>query len=156
MISGCGASTSGAGSDDAEAEDPAAATTRPDDKDDQGGTGDKSGKGGEAPSRADLDAYVTAGERAMESMLGPGLKKLYESVDIEPVYPDGIEYVYVFKKEVDAVRGSTALKKQTPVLRASSRTQIVPEMKRLGFDDPSVTWTYRNPDGSTIWTLTVP
>ena len=77
-------------------------------------------------------------------------------MDIEPVYPNGIEYVYVFRDAVDVARASKALKDQASVLRSSYRSQILPEMEGLGFEDPTVTWTYRNPDGTTIWTLTVP
>ena len=179
LLSGCGGSTSGSG--DATGEDSVGATALPgaeESSDDTTETepaepedtesedtepaepetdpAETEDTEADAPSREDLDAYVAAGERSLDSILGPSLKKLYSSVDIEPVYPNGIEYVYVFRDAVDVARASKALKDQASVLRSSYRSQILPEMEGLGFEDPTVTWTYRNPDGTTIWTLTVP
>jgi hypothetical protein len=108
------------------------------------------------PSKADLDAYVSAGRRGLKSMLGPSLKKVYSTIQVEPVYPSGIKYVYVFRNQVDVAQAAKQLKTQAPVLKAAFHTQVASEMKRLGFAHPSATWTYMNSDGSLIWTRTFP
>ena len=103
-----------------------------------------------------LDAYVAAVQHGMKSQLSPALKKLYSSIRVEPVRPSGIRYVYVFKQPVDPQAGAQQLKTQAPLLDAAFTTQVGPEMKRLGFANPSATWTYLNPDGTQIWTHTAP
>lgn len=81
--------------------------------------------------------------------------QVYSSIRIRPVYPSGIEYVYSFKSAVRASRGAKYLDSQVPVLKAIFRTQVGPELRRLGFVHPSATWTYVNPDGSRVWTHTM-
>lgn len=108
-----------------------------------------------APSKADLDTYAATAERGMKSALGPSIKKVYSSIRIEPVYPSGIKYVYVFKEQVHASKVAKYLDTQVPLLKAAFRTQVAPEMKRLGYAHPSATWTYLNHDGSPIWSRTI-
>jgi hypothetical protein len=105
-------------------------------------------------TNADLDAYVATVQQGMKTAVGPSIRKLYSSMRVEPVYPNGIKYIYVFKNQLDVSQGAKALAGQAPVLKAAFRTQVAPEMKRLGFDHPSATWTYLNPDGTQIYTLT--
>jgi hypothetical protein len=107
------------------------------------------------PSTAKLDAYVGAAERGMKGAVGPSVRRIYSSMRILPVYSSGIKYVYTYKNHVDATRGAAALDKQVPLLKATYRTQVAAELKRLGFAHPSVTWTFLNSDGSLIWTHTV-
>lgn len=140
MLSGCGGGTSEANSQTTQAGAPASQA-------DPSGT--------QAPSNTDLDAYVAAAQRGMKSAVGVSIKKLYSSMRIEPVYPNGIKYVYVFKNQIDVSQGRKYLETQMPVFKATFRTQVAPEMKRLGFAHPSATWTYMNPDGSLIWTRTM-
>ena len=113
----------------------------------------------EAPARstatdAELDAYVAAAEKALRQMFGDSFKKIYSELNIVPVYPNGIEYDYTFRAAVDPALALPQLDTQAPTLRTQARTVVVPEMERLGFADPTVTYTYRNPDGSVVWTRT--
>jgi hypothetical protein len=113
----------------------------------------------EAPARstashAELDAYVAAAETALRQMFGDSFKKIYSEMDIVPVHPNGIEYDYTFRAAVDPALALPQLDNQAPTLRTQARTVVVPEMERLGFADPTVTYTYRNPDGSVVWTRT--
>ncbi|MGF9762171.1 hypothetical protein AAII07_44040 [Microvirga sp. 0TCS3.31] len=113
----------------------------------------------EAPARstatdAELDAYVDAAEKALRQMFGDSFKKIYSELNIVPVYPNGIEYDYTFRAAVDPAVALVQLDTQAPTLRTQTRTVVVPEMERLGFADPTVTYTYRNPDGSVVWTRT--
>ena len=92
----------------------------------------------------------------MKSSLGASIKNVYSSIRVEPVYSSGINYVYVFRNRVGVSNGIKYLDSQVPLLKAAFRTQVAPEMKRLGFAHPSATWTYVNPDGSLVWTHTMP
>ncbi|GAB3763298.1 hypothetical protein GCM10027600_08620 [Nocardioides ginsengisegetis] len=92
----------------------------------------------------------------MQSMLPANASKIYASIRVKPVYPDGIEFVYVYREPVDASRVAHYLDTQVPLLKATFRTQIAPEMKRNGWTTPSATWTYDNPDGTVVWTHRVP
>jgi hypothetical protein len=140
LLSGCGGGTSAASSGTPEA---------------GASTGHADASGTKAPSKADLDAYVATVQRGMKSSIGSSVKKVYSSIRTEPVYPSGIKYVYVFKNQVDVSKGAQYLDTQLPLLKAAFRTQVAPEMKRVGFAHPSATWTYVNPDGTLIWTHTV-
>ena len=55
---------------------------------------------------------------------------------------------------LDPALAKPQLDKQAPTLRTQARTVVFPEMESLGFASPSVTYTYRNPDGSVVWTRT--
>jgi hypothetical protein len=78
---------------------------------------------------------------------------VYSKVRVDPVYPSGIEYVYVFSEAVDA-SGVERIDSFRPVLRAAFFSQVAPELEAAGFPHPSATWTYRNPDRSLVWTHT--
>lgn len=87
----------------------------------------------------------------MNSSAQAATKKVYSSMRIEPVYPDGVEYIYVFRNERDVEQARKYFKTQVPVMSTTFNNRIAPEFNRLGFADPSATWTPKNPDGSTIW-----
>lgn len=114
----------------------------------------------EAPARstatnADLDAYVASAEKTMRQLFGgAAFEKLYSKIDIVPVYPSGIEYDYTFRRAVDPTLAAPELDRQGSTLRAQSRAVVIPEMEKFGFVDATVTFTYRNPDGSVVWTRT--
>ncbi|TGN63648.1 hypothetical protein EXE59_06550 [Nocardioides eburneiflavus] len=103
-------------------------------------------------TNADLDAYVASAEKALREMFGGTFRKIYSEIDIVPVYPNGIAYDYTFRAAVDPALARPQLDRQAPTLRTQARTVVVPEMERMGFASPTVTYTYRNPDGSVVWT----
>lgn len=105
-------------------------------------------------TNADLDAYVASAEKALREMFGGTFRKIYSEIDIVPVYPNGIEYDYTFRAAVDPALAGPQLDRQAPTLRTQARTVVVPEMESMGFASPTVTYTYRNPDGSVVWTRT--
>lgn len=108
-----------------------------------------------AATDADLDAYVASAEKTMRQMFGgAAFEKLYSEIDIVPVYPSGIEYDYTFRRAVDPTLAEPELDRQTSTLRAQSRAVVIPEMEKVGFADPTVTFTYRNPGGAVVWTRT--
>jgi hypothetical protein len=105
-------------------------------------------------TNADLDAYVASAEKALREMFGGTFRKIYSEIDIVPVYPNGIEYDYTFRAAVDPALAGPQLDRQAPTLRTQARTVVVPEMESMGFASPTVTYTYRNPDGAVVWTRT--
>lgn len=143
LISGCGGGTSGATPTAGQPGSPTAHSSTT-----------SQGSSGSSVSKAVLDAYVANAEKGMTSALGSSVRKIYASIHIEAVYPDGIRYVYVFKNAVDPAVGAKVIGKSAPVLRATFRTEVAPEMRKLGIAHPTVTWRYVNPDGSLVWTRT--
>jgi hypothetical protein len=91
----------------------------------------------------------------LAAMKATGLSGIQTCRAPDCVYSSGIGYVYTYKNHVDPAQGATYFSKQVPILKATFRTQVAPELKRLGFAHPSVTWTYVTPDCSLIWTHTV-
>jgi hypothetical protein len=137
LVSGCGG-TSGTSSDAAQS----------------GSASTPSGSSTGSVPKAVLDAYVAKAKQGMKAAFGGSFKKIYSSIDIQPVYPDGIKYVYVFKNTVDPTLGAKYIDHTAPVLKTTFRTQVAPEMRKLGIAHPTVTWRYVNPDGSLVWTRT--
>ena len=138
LLSGCGSGSSGTSSDNAQS----------------GSSSAQSGSSKGSVPKAVLDAYVANAKQGMKAAFGGSFKKVYSSIDIQPVYPDGIKYVYVFKNTVDPTVGAKYIDHTVPVLKTTFRTQVAPEMKKLGIAHPTVTWRYVNPDGSLVWTRT--
>ena len=101
-----------------------------------------------------LAAYAELTEKQVEETYGD-FNGLYDDIRVEPLRPGGLEFVYVFAKPVDRDKAVPALRKQRRLLRVAFEDQIVPEMRKNGFDSPRVRWTYLNPDGSEIWRFAV-
>jgi hypothetical protein len=158
-VSGCGSEatfTDGPASIGPEtpsaAEDPGTAE-RPDASEEPGGQDEDVEATG--PSKAELKAYVGSAQKQMKATYGDMFDKTYSSMRIEPDYPHGIEYVYVYKRPVDAPRVVDYLETTVPLLKKVVRTQVAPELERLGIAEPTVTWTYRNSDETLIWKRTM-
>jgi len=107
----------------------------------------------DAPSDADLDAYAAKVTRAANKQFG-SFNGMYSEIRVDPVYPNSIEYVYVFAKPVVATAVAMNAAKFKPTLQTMFDTAIAPEMEALGFSDPTATYKYLNPDGSLVWTHT--
>lgn len=103
------------------------------------------------PSNADLDAFVAQGRQALKSMMSADLKKTYSSIKIQPDYPSGITYVYVFRKSLDPDLAAKSLDKSASILQQTFKSSVGPALEAQGFENPTVTWTYLNPDGTTLW-----
>jgi len=106
-------------------------------------------------SRREVDTYVAAARKQLPGLWSPQFRKMFSSIRINPVYPRGIEFVYVYKVPVDVAVASNYMDTQLPLLKAAFQTQIEPEMTSFGFQHPSAAWTYRNPDGTLVWSRTV-
>ena len=104
---------------------------------------------------AKLDAYVALARQQVKSVYGDAFEKMYSEVRVESTYPSGIEFVYVYKEFVDASAARTQLDSFAPTLETTFETMMASEMERAGIARPRATWTYRNADGTMIWTHTV-
>ena len=103
--------------------------------------------------RADLRRYAAQVQRAVKKLMGT-FNGVYSKVRVVPVDPNGIEYVYVFAEPKVAGSGTKEMDAYKPTLQTLFETAIAPEMEHLGFSNPTATWTYKNPDGSVLWTHT--
>lgn len=139
----CGSSETSGGSSGGSDDSKSSTTTQDDEKTDAA----------DAPSKADLDAFTTAVEQQVKKQYGT-FNGVYSKISVDPVYPSGIEYVYDYAKPVDAKAAAQAIAKSAATLKTSFDTQIAPELESKGFSDPSAKFTYRNPDGTVIWTRT--
>jgi hypothetical protein len=114
-------------------------------------TDDSTGGGS---SKADLDAFVAQGRQALKSMMTKEMTKTFSSIKIEPDYPSGITYVYVFRNAVDPDAAAKQLKSSATMLKGTFTQTVGPALESQGFANPSATWTYENPDGTVLWSKT--
>jgi hypothetical protein len=107
-----------------------------------------------ATGMVDLKTYVAAGQKIVDQSMGT-FNGVYSKISVEAVPPNGLEYVYDFAKAVDVPAAREQIEGSEATLKTAFETQIAPEMKaQVGIEDPEVTYTYRNPDGTVIWTHT--
>lgn len=104
-------------------------------------------------SNAVLDAFIAA-ERATIPQIMESMGDLYDAVEINPAYPNGVEYAYVYREPLDAVAAAGYFDGMLDTLQTMCDTAVFPAMERAGISNPSITYTYRNPDGSEIWSHT--
>lgn len=109
---------------------------------------------GSGSSKADLDAFVAQGRQALKSMITKEMTKTFSSIKINPDYPSGISYVYVFRKAVDADTAAKQLESSAAMLKGTFTQTVGPALESQGFAHPNATWTYENPDGTVIWSKT--
>lgn len=100
-----------------------------------------------------LEVYVGKVQPLVESMLDGS--ETYSDLEVRAVPPSTMEYVYTFAEEADVKAAAKGLEEYVPTLQETADAQIFPEMEREGIASPRVAYTYLNPDGSEIWTVTL-
>jgi hypothetical protein len=106
------------------------------------------------PAQMDLDTYARRAQRLAKSQFA-GFRNFYSSMRVFPVPPDEIEIVYVLRKRARATAAGE-MDSWAPTLQTMFDTKIADEMRsQVGIEHPSVTWTYKNPDRSVVWSHTV-
>ena len=101
-----------------------------------------------------LDAYVEAERGAIPAIqeANPGV---YSQVTISGIYPDTVEYAYVYAQQVDAAGTTGYFDDMTPALQTLCDTQVFPAMESAGVTtSQKVIYTYYNADGSQLWSQT--
>jgi hypothetical protein len=106
------------------------------------------------PSNSDLDAFVAQGRTALKSMMTSSMRKTFSSIKIKPDYPSGVTYVYVFRQAVDPDTASKQLDSSASFLKQTFKKSVGPSLESQGFNHPTATWTYLNPDGTVLWSQT--
>ena len=103
-------------------------------------------------SSAALDAYVNKMGPMVEAQLGR-YADIYSDFTVESQGSQTLVYRYTFRSAVSE-QGRTALEAQESTLRETARSQVMPEMRNAGIDDPSVKWIYQDPDGTVVTEIT--
>jgi len=104
-------------------------------------------------ARAKLDAVVAQGQLALDSMLTDAMKKVYSDVRIEADYPSGVTYLYTFRNTVPAGTAQ-GLEAQSSQFEGLFTNTLAPALEMQGLTHTSATFTFKNPDGSVIWSHT--
>jgi hypothetical protein len=105
-----------------------------------------------ADTSAALDAYIAAAQPSIEALLAstPG----FSDFQIRGVHPDTMEYLYVYAQAVDPTAGGAVFDAAVATFQGTVDSVVFPEMVRAGITSPRVTYTYQNPDGTTVWSRT--
>lgn len=101
-------------------------------------------------SRSQLDAAVTQANSAIRAQLTPAMKQTFLDVRVDPVYPNGLKFTYVFRKAVPP--GTAAqLSSGSGSFQDQFAANLGPLMEASGVKNASLTFVFENPDGSVIW-----
>jgi hypothetical protein len=144
LLAGC------QGGDEPDAQESTSQTPSPTESDSPSPTPTETSEGS-GSSKADLDAFVEQGRQALKSMMTSSMRRTFSSIKIQPDYPSGITYIYVFRKAVPEDAAATQLDSTSSALKKTFTQTVGPALESQGFADPQVTWTYKNPDGTVIW-----
>ena len=112
----------------------------------------KGGARGSA-ARTRLDAVAAQTQVAMESLLNNGLDAFYSSVRVQPDYPSGFIFTFVLRQKVPAGAVSQ-IEAQAAQFQSNFSSTLAPALASKGFANPTATFTFKNPDGSVVWTRT--
>lgn len=117
------------------------------------GTRDSAAQADDASHQA-LDAYVDAERATIPAYLAES-PDLYTDVSIEPEYPSGIVFTYVYAEALDQGAAAKYFDNLRDTMQDLCDNQVFPAMEKAGVTgDLSVTYTYANPDGTQLWTGT--
>ena len=101
-------------------------------------------------SRSQLDAVVTQANSAIRAQLTPAMKQTFLDVRVDPVYPNGLKFTYVFRKAVPPGTASQ-LSSGSGSFQDQFAANLGPLMEASGVKNASLTFVFENPDGSVIW-----
>lgn len=108
---------------------------------------------GSTLSRAQLDHVVARAQRSIDAMITGQLKKVYSDIHLEADYPDGVALTYVFRQQLPSSAG-TSIAGQSDTFQQVFTDTIAPGLEMAGLTHPRGTFTFKNPDGSVIWSHT--
>jgi hypothetical protein len=103
---------------------------------------------GEDTSAA-LDAFVASQQAYIPAILetNPGM---YSGATITAIHPGTVEFGYTYAQAVEPTAAAAGLETMIPTFQTLCDTQVFGTMQAVGITEPSVTYTYLNPDGSLI------
>ena len=101
-----------------------------------------------------LDAYVEKLQGQIPDLQAQ-FADTYSAIEIYGWYPDTVEYDYTFANELDPAVAAQGLEEQLSTYQDLCDTSVFPEMARADITiEPKIVYTYRNSDGTMIWTHT--
>lgn len=107
-----------------------------------------------ADQEAALDEYVAL-EQAQLDAAGDSFAEMYSEITVTPQYPDMVVFSYTYAQQVDATLAAQELAAREGELQELCDTAVFPAMKATGVGPTQqVTYTYKNADGSEIWSQT--
>jgi len=113
------------------------------------GKGDKSDSSSQGEI---LNDYIERNRADIEGLMD-SFAGVYDAITIKAVGDYGYELVYTFSEPIDPDLAAASFDLQEDLLRETAISQQIPELVSIGVtDNPTVVYTYLNPDGSVIWT----
>lgn len=115
----------------------------------------------EAPEPADsgsqaekLDAFVEEARAEVESQVDM-FGDTYSDISLSAADGNTLVYTYTFTEAIDSAAAAESFDSMSDMLKSSAENMLIPALELAGItDNPQVTYTYLNPDGSVIWTAT--
>lgn len=98
-----------------------------------------------------LDMVVNASQKAIPDTIEQ-FSPIYSDFQILAVQPNGLEYVWVYADYVDPAIAGPAFDTQLETFQTEFDEQVFPVLVDAGIVDPIGRVTYKNADGSVIWT----
>lgn len=88
--------------------------------------------------------------------VGPiiGTNGMYSAINVIARHPDGLELEYILHRTSPMTQAEANIyfAGQMAKLQAVTDDNVAPGLRRIGIERPWLTFTYRNPDHSLIWT----
>ncbi|WP_062305512.1 hypothetical protein [Demequina subtropica] len=98
-----------------------------------------------------LGTYISLVEDTVPSIL-ESFGGVYDSLEVTGEAPGTVIYTYTFADEVDPALGAEGLDAMVSTLQELCDSVVFDEMALYDVtEDPTVVYTYLNPDGSEIW-----
>jgi hypothetical protein len=115
----------------------------------------------EAPEPADsgsqaekLDAFIEEARAEVESQVDM-FGGTYSDISLSSANGNTLVYTYTFAEPIDAAVAAESFDSMSDMLKGPAENMLIPALEMAGVtDNPQVTYTYLNPDGSVIWTKT--
>lgn len=101
-----------------------------------------------------LDAFVAEARAEVESQVDM-FGGTYSDITLTAENGNTMVYTYTFTEAIDPALAADGFDSTSEMLKSAAQSLLIPSLQAVGVtDNPQVTYTYLNPDGSVIWTAT--
>lgn len=106
-------------------------------------------------SQADkLDAFIEQARAEIEGQVD-SFGGTYSDISLTAENGNTMVYTYTFAEPIDAALAAESFDSSSELLESTAQNMLIPALESIGVtDNPQVTYTYLNPDGSVIWSQT--
>lgn len=119
----------------------------------QNGQSPSSSEQSEAPvdQSSALKDYADAERAQLPSVMeaNPGV---FSDIQVEAQEPSTVAFTYTYASVMDVAGTASSLDGLIPTIQDGCDKSVFPAMVNAGIEDPQVTYTYLNSDGTEIWT----